>query len=524
MVFRRTLLAASRLLLTLVVAATAATAFAASPAHARWLKAESERFIVYSDGAERPLREFTQKLETFDRLLRLHMGLALEEPPHRKLPIYLVRSSSGLAVVRPGISDAVAGFYHASGEDIFGIAIQSGSGLGADDVVLHEYAHHFMMQHFPYPYPAWFIEGFAEYYMTAEIRPDRVLVGKYNAMRAAWITDGSWMRFSDLLSSRPLQRGVRNAETFYPLSWLLTHWFMGDPERRLLLNAYLLDVGAGGDPIEAMERATGLTIPQLRRTLRSYRRIPYQAIIHPFPTVPVTVTTLPPSADDLLLLNQRLKVGVPADRRADAARDARRAAARHPDDPLALLVLGHGELHFGDREAGRAALNRLLALDPDHVEAMQLLVTDLFHQMREAEDADAADALRAQARALLGHAYRLDDANYTTMLHLAELRHGGPGWPNENDIATLEVAYILAPQLAEARLNLASALIAVDRKDEAVTLLAPLSNNPHGGGGAEAARRLINEARGITDAQAEAEEEASRQRAGEEEDAGSARR
>ena len=246
----------------------------ATPAHADWLKAESERFIVYSDGPERPLREFTQKLETFDRLLRMHMGLPLEEAPHRKLPIYLVRSPSGLAAVRPGIQDEVAGFYHSSGEDIFAIATQSGSGLGADDVLLHEYAHHFMMQHFPYPYPAWFIEGFAEYYMTAEIRPDRVLVGKYNANRASWITDGSWMLISDLLSSRPLQRRVRNSETFYPLSWLLTHWFMGDADRRRLLHAYLLDVGAGGDSIEAMERVTGMNMTQLRRTLRAYRRIP----------------------------------------------------------------------------------------------------------------------------------------------------------------------------------------------------------------------------------------------------------
>lgn len=490
----------------------------ATPAHADWLKAESERFIVYSDGPERPLREFTQKLETFDRLLRMHMGLPLEEAPHRKLPIYLVRSPSGLAAVRPGIQDEVAGFYHSSGEDIFAIATQSGSGLGADDVLLHEYAHHFMMQHFPYPYPAWFIEGFAEYYMTAEIRPDRVLVGKYNANRASWITDGSWMLISDLLSSRPLQRRVRNSETFYPLSWLLTHWFMGDADRRRLLHAYLLDVGAGGDSIEAMERVTGMNMTQLRRTLRAYRRIPYQAIIHPFPTVPIEVTSLPSSANDLLLLNQRLKVGVPADRRANTIRDVRRVTARHPNDPLALLVLGHGELHFGEREAGRAALNQLLAVDPDHVEAMQLLVSDLFYQMRETEDPDAVNALRGQARALLARAYRVDDANYTTLLHMSELRNGVAGWPNENDIATLRIAYTLAPQLTEARLNLATALIAVESREEAIALLAPLSNSPHGGEGAEAARRLINQARGVTDEEAEAAEEASRRRANAEED------
>lgn len=73
-----------------------ATLAAANPAQAGWLKAESERFIVYSDGNANQLRRFTQELESFDRLLRVRMGLNLEEATYRKLPIYLVGSSSGI--------------------------------------------------------------------------------------------------------------------------------------------------------------------------------------------------------------------------------------------------------------------------------------------------------------------------------------------------------------------------------------------------------------------------------------------
>lgn len=100
---------------------------AAGPAQARWLKAESERFIVYSDGGETQLRSFVQDLEAFDRLLRLRLGLKIDEAPYRKLPIYLVGSKSGLAKVNPGIHESIAGFYLATEEDIFGIALRDGA-------------------------------------------------------------------------------------------------------------------------------------------------------------------------------------------------------------------------------------------------------------------------------------------------------------------------------------------------------------------------------------------------------------
>lgn len=485
-----------------------------APAQARWLKAESERFIVYSDGGESKLREFVQELESFDRFLRLRMGLDVNEAPARKLPIYLVASRAGLAKVRPDLPESVAGFYMATDEDIFGIAIRD-----ADvDTLKHEYAHHFMMQNFAYPYPGWFVEGFAEYFATVEIQKSRILVGKYNENRAYWLQAASWMPMTELLSKRPLQN-ARNRETYYPLAWLLTHWFLGDANRHAALDAYLRDVGAGGDPVEAMERATGLDSIELRRTLRRYMngRIPYQGVAVAYPPVPVTVTELPRSADDLLLLNQRLKIGVPDERRAATAEEVRRAAARHPDDPLALLALGHAELHFGDRGAAEAPLQRLLALEPNNVEALQYLARARMEAARDADDPDEADRLNTEARAFLLRAYRADDANYATLLLVAENRNGGDGYPNDNDVAVLEQAFVLAPQLAEARFNLAQVLMIRDRNEEAATILEPLVNDPHRS--LPAARALLLRARGVSEAEADAEE-AETLRRGEAEDEG----
>lgn len=54
---------------------------------------------------------------------------------------------------------------------------------------------------------------------------------------------------------------------------------------------------------------------------------------------------------------------------AALGQEVARIAARHGDDPLALLAAGHAGLHFGDTVAGERALQRLVELEPDNVEA-----------------------------------------------------------------------------------------------------------------------------------------------------------
>ena len=488
-----------RAIAALLLAVLVSVAAGATPARAEWLKAESERFIVYGDGNPRELIALTRKLETFDRVLRWRMGLDPEVAPYRKLPVYLVEPS-GLRRISPGIGESVAGFYAAREEDIFAVSLRGGMG---DDTLLHEYAHHFMMQNFSDSYPAWFIEGFAEYFMTVEIEDDRILIGKHNDNRGSWLRGGSWLSMSDLLAKRSGEVRRNNA-TYYPLAWLLTHWFMANDDRNRQLQAYLADVGAGGDTVEAMTRATGLQLPELRRELRRYmNRLPYYEVRNIFgePAAP-TITRLPASANDFILMNQRL-TGVPTNVSDATLAEVRRLAARHPGDPTAMMALGHAEIHLGDRSAGETFLRQLITDHPDHVEGLQYLAVSLLERAEEGDE--NADALRTEARGLLNRAYRLDDANYRTFMLLGRTRIGAPGYPNENDIATRELALQLAPQLARARMEMAETYLMVGRRDEAIRTIEPLANNPHGGESATAARALLDRARGLTEAEAQAE-------------------
>lgn len=469
------------------MAALALMLLAVSPARADWLRAESERFVIYSDGDERNLRAYVQKLETFDRVLRLFMGLPMEQAPPRKFPIYLIGQQRDLARVLPSAIQNQAGVYITVEQDIFAVATRS---RNDDSTLLHEYAHHFMFQNFNFPYPAWFVEGFAEYYAASTIEPGRVEVGLYNENRVAWLQNGQWMRMEDVLAGRARNaRGDRFNETYYPLAWLLTHWFMGDVERRAAMQRYLADVGSGGDPVEALERHTGLTPIALRDALRAYMRgrIPYSRVSHPFPTAPVAIERLPRSANDLLLINQQLKLERGSD--DGLIEQVRQLAARHPGDPFAQLVLGRGEILLGDPQQGETVLNALLDQQPDNVEALQLLA--LSRMKGASEHPEGYDVAMGQMRGFLQRAYEADDANYYTFLLIAQNRIGEPGYPNENDLAAWELTYIIAPQLGQARFGLAQALMAHDRNAEAIALLEPLANDPHNPHNAAMVRTLI---------------------------------
>lgn len=475
-------------------ACTALATFAAAPAIAEWKRAESPHFVVYSDGGnDATLRRYVQSLEIYDYTLRARMGLPPDEAPARKLPIYLVSNNSALARINPGTLPDVAGTYFPAEEDIFAAAIRDAQ----QDYLLHEYFHHFFYElgsttH----YPSWLVEGLAEYFMTAEITPTSVVIGNFNNNRAYWLVNSPWINLDTLLSKRISEvRGEADKATYYPVAWLMTHWFMSDPNRKVWLTDYLARVRTGGDPVGSLTEATGMTLPAIRSELRRYmgRRLNSTRYEGIFPTTEVVITRLPGSANDLLLLGQRLKIGVPAEDRAETAALVRRMAARHPNDSFAQLQLGHAELHFGVPEVGEAVLSELLEREPDNVEALQLMASHYIQLARET-DGDPSTLL-TRARAFLARAYRIDNESYLTLYNLALTRQGQRGYPNENDMTTWREAFARAPQLSSIRLGYSAALMETQAFDQAVALLEPLANTPHGGDAAAAASQMIERAR-----------------------------
>ncbi|RZJ19837.1 MAG: hypothetical protein EON85_16465, partial [Brevundimonas sp.] len=168
---------------------------------ADWRRAETAHFIVYSNGSERNLRDYAARLERFDALLRRVTSVTSGADGLRKLPVYLVEDGRELRIVQPDLPEGVDGFYRASPYDIRAILIRGQE----DDLLLHEYTHHFMSRNSPGSYPGWFREGYAEYFATATVDArGKSTIGYPHLGRLRTLQEQRWLPLADLLTASPM--------------------------------------------------------------------------------------------------------------------------------------------------------------------------------------------------------------------------------------------------------------------------------------------------------------------------------
>lgn len=402
------------LLALLLIALTPASALA------EWRRAESQHFVVYSDGSERSLREYTAKLERFDALLTSRMGGAQAEA--RRLPVYLVADARALRVAVPGLPTGIAGYYSASDMDVFAVLVRGES----DDILLHEYSHHVMARAGDVPYPGWFREGFAEFFATATVTEGgEASFGLPDRGRLFALQQNRWLPM-DVVLRADGSLGIDNEAgrgMYYAQSWALTHWLLADTGRVRNLSAYVTAVNSGRDPVEAWQAIFAMTPDQLTAQLRTHvrGRLSYARLDMPPISPVITVTSLSPAADAVLLpaINARSWNPAAIDGPALLA-TLRAAAARFPDDPLALVALGRAEKRWGDPAAAEAALTRALEREGDNVEGL-LLLADLATE-RGVDAADEAEQTRQWdlSRDFLRRALEADSTDYR--VHAAQQR------------------------------------------------------------------------------------------------------
>jgi tetratricopeptide (TPR) repeat protein len=483
--------------LVLAVAAAAAALFAALPAAAAWRKAESDNFIVYSQASEGKIREQVALLEDYNSFLRMLTGVTDPTPPN-KLPVYLVRGQKQLREVRHDIPAQVAGFYRANPAGIAAFADDRAGGWGAgeDQVLLHEIAHHFMMQHRPAAYPAWFVEGFAEYVSTASFKPNLIEFGQASPARASWLARAQWLPFDRILFEPP-PRTKEEGALFYAQSWLLTHYLMRDEVQKEKFKAFLRARFQGVAPQKAFADSFGIEPKELEKTLRTYgfRKMTYTRMKRASAAVApkVTVTPLPASADDLLLLKAALDVGFEWGVEQQMLARIRAAAARHPADAFAQRVLVQAEVLHGDPARGEALLDGLLKAAPQDGELMYL--KGMRYLVEGRRDDDKRRALFKQARTWFARAHKADPDHFQTLARYGESLRLDESFDSDNTMNIVLLAHELAPQVAEFRMNAANLLLLRGKPDVAEALLMPLAADPHNTGLAAEAQRLLEKAR-----------------------------
>ncbi|WP_298464858.1 hypothetical protein [uncultured Erythrobacter sp.] len=512
-----------------VLVLAAAMLLASSPAHAAWHKAESDRFVIYSDSRGEDLEKFAEMLEKYHVAMELESGRKVPVPsPSNRLTVYMVGSRDNLRDIYGASSrSAVAGFYipRANGSVTFVPNIKFGtrdagrgqigtrfsrssgaSGFEGDrswSILLHEYAHHFLISSARHAMPRWLSEGSAEYFSSARFNDDgSVDIGLPNNERAWEISQAAPVSVRELLDYGLYREKRGNRYTaFYGRAWLLYHYLRFNPQRRGQLVSYWQAVASGADSLEAGKKIFG-DLDKLERELLNYGRQRSMSGMR-FGSQDISVGAVQASklSDghaammDVIIRSKR---GVGDEDAAEIVQEARKIAARYPDDAHALAALAEAEYDAGNDDAAIAAADKAISADQGVKNAYVQKGYALFRKAADAGDKSAAYANAMKPFEAL-NALESDHTQPLIYYYRSFVRRGEAA-PDGAKFA-LERATQLAPFDKELAMEVASMKANDGETVIARYLLAPIAADPHGGKQGSLAQAMIDYLTDIPDGQ-----------------------
>jgi hypothetical protein len=448
-------------------------------AQAAWLQAKSRHFVIYSESNEAKLREFAQKLEKFDGLLRRVTGV---DDPEAGSPVAIFLLNDEAKVMELARNRNVRGFYGTSERFAYAVLARGGKisdfDLGAEEVLFHEYTHHFMLHHFPAAYPAWYVEGFAEFFSVIKFLKDgAVQFGNIPQYRAPGLVLGSTYPLKQLLARDTKGLNAADGDRYYGTAWLLTHYFQYRVDRRQEIRLYLHDLADGVQNMQLDGYFAG-GIDGLEKDLRAYMKKGLAASRVDATTLTVGDIEVRPvdEAQGALMEDElRLMQRPGKDKLPGIVRSIRQTAVKFPASAYALTVLAQAEALAEEKLAALVDLDRAIALAPGlsraYSQKAQLL-------LERAADSDRAEDWKAALSAIVrANRTDLEDPLPLILFYRYHARRGGP--MPQVGFDGLSKAFGLLPQNPDYRFAMAEALAREGHYAHASALLDPLAYSPH---------------------------------------------
>jgi tetratricopeptide (TPR) repeat protein len=464
----------------------ACAVFASSPALAGWHEASSDHFVIYADDKPANLQRYAENLERYHAAMAFLLGREIEKPsPSNRVAIYAVGSQRDVRNLANGDSRYVAGFYipRASGSTAFVQDLSRSDGDGYPSfstiVLLHEYAHHFLMASSDFAMPRWLNEGSAEFFAAASFRKDGgVMIGRPALHRGGSILYGEKLTVRDLFADES-KAAQRLDGSFYGYSWLLVHYLTFREERAGQVAQYQRNLIAGMNAVEAGEAAFG-DLRALDKELGTYART---ARMNSFVLPPeklaigtVTIRALPQGEAEMMPVIIRSKRGVDREAAQELVIEARKIASRHPDDPGVLSALAEAEHDAGNDEAAIEAANRAIAADPKNANAYVHKGKAMFRQAQTSDDTTAA---LTAAMTPFTQLNSIENDHPMPLIYYYQSYVGRGARPSENAQAALIRASQLAPFDLGLKMQVAKMALGEGEIDTARAFLQPVAINPH---------------------------------------------
>ncbi len=428
-----------------------ALGLSSSPAHASWHKAESDYFVIYADDKEEDIREFAVALERYHSALELLTKREVKVPsPSNRLTIFVVGSGSEVRRVFGKGGKGIAGFYSSRAGNsvafVQDIKMKKGKPTFSMIVLMHEYAHHFMMSGARFAMPRWMNEGGAEFFSSATFpRDGGISIARPATHRAAELLYAYDVSIEELLDHERYAKKKRGFASFYGQSWLLYHMLFFSEERRGQMKKYSENLIEGMPALEAAENAfgdLGTLEKDMKRYLKKRKLFSFKLPQDMVPAGDVKVSRLPAGEAEMMPIRIRSQRGVNEEKAAELVIEAREIAEEFPGDPGVLTALAEAEYDAGNDDAAIAAADRAIALDRNRTNAYVQKGYALF---RKAEEADDQDAAYRAAMAPFSALNKIENDHPLPLIYYYRSFSERGVEPTENAMHAIERAAQLAP-------------------------------------------------------------------------------
>jgi hypothetical protein len=469
---------------------TAIMLFNGSAASAKWYEASSDHFVIYADDKEEDVREFANNLERYHAALKYVRKFGDKPPPSpsNRVTIFVTKSSGALTKLAGDKSREIAGFYvpRAGASVAFTPPVEkSGERIAefSQVVLLHEYAHHFMISNLPIAFPRWYTEGFAEFSGTSTFGKDgSVGMGKpahHRGNELNYSISVPWKLLFNTQGYLKHKGKSKRYDSFYGQSWAVFHYLEFTEEGRKLHTEFLKRLLKGESDIQAAEGAFGdlekfgrKIDTYLRASKMSYLPIAADKLIFK----PATLRELSAGEAAMMPIIMQSRRGVNEEQAAQLVLEARKIAALHPDDAAVQAALAEAEYDAGNDDAAIAAADKATAKQPKNINA---LIQKGYALLRKAEDSDTPAAAFNTARKHMISINKIEVDHPIPLIHFYKSYLSQGIEPNENAKTAVDYALQLSPFDKEVRFLVAQQDINDKRYAQARSHLLKLISDPH---------------------------------------------
>jgi hypothetical protein len=394
-----------------------------------WFRAESTHFVVYSDTNRANVSQLLEQLERLDYLLQLYASSSNSNKnrPATKLTLYYLKDLSDLRQLTLGLPGYAVGLYNSCAEGVQGFnahlmfrdsnaaQLEKRRELVGLTYIFEAYARHFIYHNSDLRAPAWYIDGFAQYFASTRFSDTETVVGMAPQAIADYLgsvhSTGRYdsLDYQDILggndSKGPSLGGKDGVKLeFQAKSWILTHYILSSSDNIQRFRRYLDLQMRGNEQNAAFEQAFGFSVKQLSKVLWRYKWQGAEALKTNFSGTnigEISFSDLPSSANQLLLADAALKSCPHQDRSTAILQQVEKEAKKFPNSDFAQLTLSRAQIQAGKPGDAIAFLTNKTRADKTSYDAFYLLGQAQTRLAETSEGAARQDYYAAAKASLL---------------------------------------------------------------------------------------------------------------------------